>query len=57
MGDCFGEIALIMPNTRRTAAIRANNFVETQMLRRLDFEDCLAGYPQAHLISNALDDT
>lgn len=46
MGDCFGEIALIMPNTRRTAAIRANNFVETQMLRRLDFEDCLAGYPQ-----------
>ena len=50
MGDCFGEIALIMPNTRRTAAIRANNFVETQMLRRLDFEDCLAGYPQAHLM-------
>jgi len=46
IGDCFGEIALIMPNTRRTASIRANCFVETQVLRRLDFEECLEGYPR-----------
>ena len=29
-GECFGEIALIVPNTRRTASIVADDFVDTQ---------------------------
>ena len=40
-GDCFGEIALLVPGTKRTASIVAATFCECQCLSRNDLFDCL----------------
>ena len=37
-GDCFGEIALLVPGARRTASIVAMSFCEAHQLFREDFE-------------------
>ena len=42
-GDCFGEIALLVPGVRRTASIVATTFCEAHELFREDFAGCLHG--------------
>ena len=44
-GDCFGEIALLVPGVLRMASIVALTFCEAHMLARVDFEDCLRDFP------------
>ncbi|KAL1528321.1 hypothetical protein AB1Y20_009676 [Prymnesium parvum] len=44
-GDCFGEIAVLIPNTRRAASITALTFAEAHMLTVADFNECLADFP------------
>ena len=44
-GDCFGEIALLVPGTKRTASIVAACFCECQCLSRNDLFDCLQHFP------------
>jgi len=44
-GDCFGEIALLLPGTRRTASIVAVTFCECHCLSQDRFNHCLEGFP------------
>ena len=44
-GACFGEIAVLIPNSRRAATIVAQTFSEAQMLSRNDFFECLTEFP------------
>lgn len=44
-GACFGEIAVLIPNTRRTATIVALTFSEAHELTRQDFMSCLDDFP------------
>ena len=45
-GDCFGEIALLVPGCKRTASIVAADFCEAHKLERVDFEHCLDLVPE-----------
>jgi len=47
-GDCFGEIALLVPSARRTASIIAVVFCEAYQLSREAFQSCLEGFPDTH---------
>jgi len=44
-GACFGEIAMLVPGTRRKATIVAQTFTETQRLSRKDFLECISEFP------------
>ncbi|CAN5510639.1 Crp/Fnr family transcriptional regulator [soil metagenome] len=45
VGAYFGELALIAPDSRRTASVVALEAVETQTLRAADFHHLLADHP------------
>ena len=47
-GDCFGEIALLVPGMRRTASIVAITFCEAHELFRQDFIAALRSFPEMH---------
>ena len=47
-GDCFGEIALLVPGMRRTASIVATTFCEAHELFRQDFIAALRSFPEMH---------
>ena len=38
-GACFGEIAVLLPNTRRSATVTAQTFAELFILARKDFHE------------------
>jgi len=44
-GDCFGEIALLLPKVVRTASVVARSFCEAYKLSVADFQFCLADFP------------
>lgn len=44
-GECFGEQALLSPDSRRTASVVALDQVETRMLQGRDFEDLRQRHP------------
>eukprot|EP00324_Dicrateria_rotunda_P001380 CAMPEP_0206166166 /NCGR_PEP_ID=MMETSP1474-20131121/23088_1 /ASSEMBLY_ACC=CAM_ASM_001110 /TAXON_ID=97495 /ORGANISM="Imantonia sp., Strain RCC918" /LENGTH=692 /DNA_ID=CAMNT_0053570009 /DNA_START=131 /DNA_END=2209 /DNA_ORIENTATION=- len=44
-GACFGEIAMLVPGSRRKATIVAQTFTETQRLSRTDFLECISEFP------------
>jgi CRP-like cAMP-binding protein len=45
-GDCFGEIALLVENERRTATVEAATFLDVFVLNKSDLEYVLLSYPQ-----------
>jgi hypothetical protein len=45
-GECFGEIALLIPGIVRMASIIARSFCNAHMLPRKDFELCLEDFPE-----------
>lgn len=44
-GDCFGEIALLVPNVMRTASVVALAFCEAHSLNHDDFHYCMKDFP------------
>src|SRR3989338_6047734 len=46
-GDLFGEIALLMPEAKRTASIKATAPLRTLSLDAADFHSLLSSYPEA----------
>ena len=49
-GDYFGEIALMNPNCRRTASVRALTFSDVYALTKYDIDDVLSHFPKDRLI-------
>lgn len=45
-GDCFGELALLTPEGRRTARVRADTDLSCFVLSRADFRDLLEREPR-----------
>ncbi|ORZ34236.1 cyclic nucleotide-binding-like protein, partial [Catenaria anguillulae PL171] len=45
-GSFFGEVALFMPNNRRTATARTTADTELCVLKKEDFDDILRSYPE-----------
>ena len=45
-GDCFGELALLTPEGRRTARVRADTELSCFVLSRADFRDLLEREPR-----------
>ena len=44
-GQCFGEIALLIPGIVRTASVVGKSFCEVHSLTRDSFDRCLASFP------------
>ena len=45
-GDCFGELALLIPEGRRTARVRADTDLDCFVLSRADFRELLEREPR-----------